>query len=200
MHVRIKCVNYQVNVVSIKISDALEIWRRCRSLLIAVSFMIHFNLFMTFIDWSVFNIFRVCFSSKKIETQSIRTTMTCSIMMSDLRDLKIFCFSNTYSCSWLRQTLMPVTFMKTARVEWEASFALSAKFFMRLDTWHVATISSTIEVATDREFISYKINNVESRDVRLWMLNSLQHYNISWIYVNCRELTQLSWLRNLTRL
>ncbi len=200
MHVRVKCVNYQVNVVSIKISDALEVWRRCRSLPIAVSFMIHFNLSMTFIDWFIFNIFRVCFSSKKIETQSVRTTMTCSIMMSDLRNLKIFCFFNIYSCSWLRQTLMPVTFMKTARVEWEASFALSAKFFKRLDTWHAATISSTIEVATDRGFISYKINNVESRDMRLRMLNSLSLYNMSWIYVKCRELTQFSWLRILTRL
>ncbi len=200
MHVRIKCVNYQVNVVSIKVSDALEVWRRCRSLPIAASFMVHFNLSMTFIGWSVFNISRVCSSSEKIETQSVRTTMTCSIMMSDLRDLKVSCFPNIYPCSWLRQTLMPVTSMKTARAEWGASFALPAKSFKRLDTWHAATISPAIEVATDRGSISYKINNVESRDVRLRMLNPLPLYNMSWIYVKCRELTQPSWLRVLTRL
>ena len=90
---------YHVKMVSMKFKDVFEAWSRARSFEIAVSLDAHFIRSMKRMCSPVFNDSSVCSSSEKMETQSVKTTMTCSIMIRDLRDLEDSSFPNKKPCS-----------------------------------------------------------------------------------------------------
>ena len=90
---------YQVRIVSIKLNDAFEAWSRAMSFERAVSLETHFIRSINRMCSPVFSDSRVCSSSEKIETQSVKTMMTCSIMIRDLRDLAASSFPIRKPCN-----------------------------------------------------------------------------------------------------
>lgn len=95
--------SYQVKIVSSRFSDAFDPCSRASSFESVFSFSDHFALSIARIGLSDRKVSRICSSSEKIETLSVRTMITCSIMIMERRERAASCLPTRYASNWLRQ-------------------------------------------------------------------------------------------------
>lgn len=137
-----------------KFNDAFEAWSRAMSLEKAVSSDAHFIRSINRMRSPVFDDSRVCSSSEKIVTQSVKTIMTCSIMIKDVRDLAASSFPIRKPCNWCRHAYMPVTSIRTRRADVGAPYARSMNGFSRRPTRTAAVVITVTDAETDRGSMS----------------------------------------------
>ena len=110
----------------------------------------------------VFSDSRVCSSSEKIETQSVKTMMTCSIMIRDVLDLAASSFPIRKPCNWCRHAYIPVTSIRTPRADVGAPYAPSMNGFSRRPTRTAAVVITVIDAETDRGSMSGGRKNADN--------------------------------------